>query len=137
MSLTNRCKSSLNGSFNSLLYGEIPDGADEVRQLKTIFPELQGNYALARQWTVRKRVTSTLRPRAVVREYQMPRVPPASAGRNEPSLEPDAPLPILQRLPEPDPEFLSDFGQFDGIDGDGSFQGDVDQFLYPDMNKSY
>lgn len=60
--LINKCKSSINGSFQSLQYGSNPTGADTSPEIVSKFPFLKGNFAELRQWTIRKptaRQTST------------------------------------------------------------------------------
>jgi hypothetical protein len=52
--VTNRCKSSINGSFQALGYGTVPSGADVAPEIERIFPFMTGQFALLRQWTVRQ-----------------------------------------------------------------------------------
>jgi hypothetical protein len=68
--LTNRCKASLNGSFSAWGYGTVPSGCDDGKSLTKIFPHLARNYQELRQWTVRKKVSSTpsIKPNQLVSE---------------------------------------------------------------------
>jgi hypothetical protein len=54
--VSNRCKSSINGSFQSLGYGTIPSGADVSPEIERIFPFMKGQFGLLRQWTIRQRI---------------------------------------------------------------------------------
>ena len=55
--LINKCKSSINGSFQSLGYGTIPTGCGTSNELITTFPFMRTNFAELRQWTMRMKVT--------------------------------------------------------------------------------
>lgn len=54
--LINKCKSSINGSFQSLGYGTIPTGCGTSNELITIFPFMRTNFAELRQWTMRMKI---------------------------------------------------------------------------------
>jgi hypothetical protein len=54
--VTNKCKSSLNGSFQSLGYGTIPSGADVGPEIIKVFPFMKGQFGMLRQWTIRQRI---------------------------------------------------------------------------------
>jgi hypothetical protein len=53
--VSNRSKSSINGSMQALGYGTVPSGADVAPQFEKLFPALRGDYAQLRQWTIRRR----------------------------------------------------------------------------------
>jgi hypothetical protein len=54
--VTNKCKSSINGSFQALGYGTIPSGADVPVEICKVFPFMNKHFALLRQWTIRQRL---------------------------------------------------------------------------------
>ena len=60
--ILSKCKSSINGSFQSLGYGTVPSGADSATSLIKLFPEFEKNYPELRQWTVRQLFSSTPKP---------------------------------------------------------------------------
>jgi hypothetical protein len=60
--LTNKCKSSINGLFQSLGYGMVPSGSDAAVPLLTYFPFMRGNFNELRQWTVRQKLAVTPKP---------------------------------------------------------------------------
>jgi hypothetical protein len=60
--VTNRCKSSINGSFQSLGYGTIPSGADVAPEIERVFPFMKGRFGLLRQWTIRQRIDDVPQP---------------------------------------------------------------------------
>jgi hypothetical protein len=53
--VSNRSKSSINGSMQSLGYGTVPSGADVSPLFEKLFPCLKGDYAQLHQWTIRRR----------------------------------------------------------------------------------
>lgn len=55
--ITNKCKSSINGSFQSLGYGTTPTGTESSTELIAKFSFMKKNFAELRQWTVRKILT--------------------------------------------------------------------------------
>lgn len=57
--LTAKCKSSINGLFQSMGYGTAPQGSETGAAVVHYFPVLRGNYTESRQWTVRKKVAMT------------------------------------------------------------------------------
>ncbi|KAH0795417.1 potassium/sodium hyperpolarization-activated cyclic nucleotide-gated channel 1 [Histomonas meleagridis] len=54
--LTGKCKSSINGSFQSIGYGTIPVGTDSSNELINTFPFLKNNFPELRQWTIRQKI---------------------------------------------------------------------------------
>ncbi|EAX92155.1 hypothetical protein TVAG_383280 [Trichomonas vaginalis G3] len=52
--ILSKCKSSINGSFQTLGYGTIPNGTESSAELIKYFPEFEGNFNELRQWTVRQ-----------------------------------------------------------------------------------
>jgi hypothetical protein len=56
--LTNKCKSSINGLFQSLGYGIVPSGSEAAAPLLNYFPFMKGNFTELRQWTVRQKTTA-------------------------------------------------------------------------------
>ena len=52
--LVDKCKSSINGSFQDLGYKTVPTGADCAKELITKFPFMRNNFAELRQWTIRQ-----------------------------------------------------------------------------------
>ncbi|KAH0802455.1 potassium/sodium hyperpolarization-activated cyclic nucleotide-gated channel 1 [Histomonas meleagridis] len=54
--LTDKCKSSINGSFQLIGYGTVPVGAESSSDLINTFPFLKNNFPELRQWTIRQRV---------------------------------------------------------------------------------
>jgi hypothetical protein len=71
--VTNKCKSSLNGSFQSLGYGTIPSGADVGPQIVRVFPFMKGQFALLRQWTIRQRIddAQAMTPVPIIQEDEI------------------------------------------------------------------
>ena len=57
--LINKCKSSINGSFQAMGYGTIPTASDSASQIIQKFPFLKNNFSELRQWTVRKLITNS------------------------------------------------------------------------------
>jgi hypothetical protein len=57
--ISSKCKSSINAAFQALGYGTIPSGADVSASLVSLFPFMQRQFALLRQWTIRQKVDST------------------------------------------------------------------------------
>lgn len=51
--LIDKCKSSINGSFQAMNYGTNPTASDSAGQIITKFPFLKDNFPELRQWTVR------------------------------------------------------------------------------------
>jgi hypothetical protein len=60
--LTSKCKSSINGLFQSLGYGTVPYGSEAAAPLLCYFPFLQNNFPELRKWTVRQKITSPQTP---------------------------------------------------------------------------
>jgi hypothetical protein len=54
--VSNRSKSSINGSMQALGYGTVPSGADVSPVFEKFFPGLRGQYSQLRQWTIRRRM---------------------------------------------------------------------------------
>ena len=61
--LMHKCKSSINGSFQSLGYGTIPTGSDSSNELLSTFPFMRANFSELRQWTIRQKITD-VQPKA-------------------------------------------------------------------------
>lgn len=57
--ITNKCKSSINGSFQALGYGTTPTGTESSTELVSKFSFMKKNFAELRQWTVRKKISDT------------------------------------------------------------------------------
>jgi hypothetical protein len=76
--VTTRCKSSINGSFQSLGYGTIPSGADVSPEIERVFPFMKGKFGLLRQWTIRQRVDEVAQRPAPVPEDEISPAPDAS-----------------------------------------------------------
>ncbi|KAK8866480.1 hypothetical protein M9Y10_009444 [Tritrichomonas musculus] len=57
--LVDKCKSSINGSFQDLGYKTVPTGADSAKELITKFPFMRNNFSELRQWTIRQKSPST------------------------------------------------------------------------------
>lgn len=57
--LVDKCKSSINGSFQDLGYKTVPTGADSAKELITKFPFMRNNFAELRQWTIRQMTPPT------------------------------------------------------------------------------
>jgi hypothetical protein len=54
--VSSKCKSSINAAFQGLGYGTTPSAAAISAELVRLFPFMQNNFALLRQWTIRQRV---------------------------------------------------------------------------------
>lgn len=54
--ITNKCKSSINGSFQALGYGTTPTGTESSTELIAKFSFMKKNFGELRQWTVRKKL---------------------------------------------------------------------------------
>ncbi|KAH0792556.1 potassium/sodium hyperpolarization-activated cyclic nucleotide-gated channel 1 [Histomonas meleagridis] len=63
--LIHKCKSSINGSFQSLGYGTIPTGSDSSNELLSTFPFMRANFSELRQWTIRQKITDN-QPKAKI-----------------------------------------------------------------------
>lgn len=57
--ITNKCKSSINGSFQALGYGTTPTGTESSTELVKKFSFMKKNFSELRQWTVRKKLSSS------------------------------------------------------------------------------
>jgi hypothetical protein len=57
--VSTKCKSSINAAFQSLGYGTIPSGADVAASLVSLFPFMQRQFSLIRQWTIRQKVDAS------------------------------------------------------------------------------
>lgn len=55
--ITNKCKSTINHSFQSLEYGTVPSGSEMQEQLHEMFPYMKGNFSEQRQWTIRQKLS--------------------------------------------------------------------------------
>ncbi|OHS96650.1 hypothetical protein TRFO_09797 [Tritrichomonas foetus] len=55
--ITNKCKSSINGSFQSLGYGTTPTGTESSTEIISKFPFMKKNFGELRQWTVRQKLS--------------------------------------------------------------------------------
>jgi hypothetical protein len=77
--VSTKCKSSINAAFQALGYGTIPSGADVAASLIGLFPFMQRQFALVRQWTVRQKVDAAqpLRLCQIVQEKCQARQQPA------------------------------------------------------------
>jgi hypothetical protein len=81
--VTNKCKSSLNGSFQSLGYGTIPSGADVGPEIVKVFPFMKGQFALLRQWTIRQRIDDAQAPLPICPDDEISPCPDASLLNDE------------------------------------------------------
>ena len=70
--LVAKCKSSINGLFQAMGYGTVPQGSESGAAVVHYFPMLKDNFAEIRQWTVRKKMTSTPTPADLLRLYAPP-----------------------------------------------------------------
>jgi hypothetical protein len=75
--ITNRCKSSINGSFQALGYGTIPSGADVSPEIERAFPFMKGQFGLLRQWTIRQRIDEVPQKSAPIPEDEISPAPDA------------------------------------------------------------
>lgn len=53
--LVDKCKSSINGSFQAIGYSTIPAGTDSAKELIAKFPFMRDNFGELRQWTIRQK----------------------------------------------------------------------------------
>ncbi|OHT02399.1 hypothetical protein TRFO_30529 [Tritrichomonas foetus] len=58
--LVDKCKSSINGSFQSIGYETVPTGTESASELISKFPFMRNNFAELRQWTVRQKLLNPL-----------------------------------------------------------------------------
>lgn len=54
--LIDKCKSSINGSFQSIGYEALPSGEEYINHIISLYPFMKNNYSELRQWTARKLV---------------------------------------------------------------------------------
>jgi hypothetical protein len=80
-----KCKSSINGFFQCLGYGTVPSGADAWSDLVKAYPFMAGQFALLRQWTIRRKLdpTNDVKLADIVQQIQVEReVPPPAPSED-------------------------------------------------------
>lgn len=55
--LIDKCKSSINGSFQSIGYEALPSGEEYISHIISLYPFMKNNYAELRQWTARRKIS--------------------------------------------------------------------------------
>lgn len=63
--LIDKCKSSINGSFQSIGYEALPSGEEYVSHIISLYPFMKNNYSELRQWTARKLVNKNIVKKSV------------------------------------------------------------------------
>lgn len=89
--ILSKCKSSINGSFQTLGYGTIPNGTESTAELIKYFPEFESNFPELRQWTVRQQSNNAATPSKlsdIISQTLAPPIPPANPPTQFPLLAP-------------------------------------------------
>ncbi|OHT07400.1 hypothetical protein TRFO_24416 [Tritrichomonas foetus] len=60
--LIDKCKSSINGSFQAIGYEAIPPASDSACELVSMYPFMKNNYGELRQWTSRQLIRESKNP---------------------------------------------------------------------------
>jgi hypothetical protein len=85
--LTSKCRSSINGLFQSLGYGIVPHASEAAAPLPAHLPFLRNNFAELRKWTVRQKYVRepTMAPQSGDIDASDPALPvkPGSEGSSE------------------------------------------------------